>query len=149
MSLGDVLGDPSLHLDSEITLRKILSDLSEGRADVRPLVKDLLRYRTVVLFIHPSWVARAIEQGADAKGIILTQAYFYLGYTLSHLGRYSEAVDCLRHALNAPNQDRFVRAYLLATLARISLQTASTRRPFKCIANRWNWSQMHSRHSKT
>jgi tetratricopeptide (TPR) repeat protein len=116
VSLGDVLGDPTLHLDSEVTYRKFLSDLIEGRADVQPLVRDLVSYRTVVLFIHPSWVTRAIEQGADAKQVILTQAYFALGYTLSHLGRHSEAVDCVQYALNAPNQDRFVRAYLLATL---------------------------------
>ena len=62
VSLETLLEDRALWHDAEVTYRKILADLIEGRADVRPLVEQLLSHRALFLFHRPASVARSLER---------------------------------------------------------------------------------------
>jgi serine/threonine protein kinase/Tfp pilus assembly protein PilF len=116
-SLGDLLDDETLLDEAESTFRTILSDLIGQRGDVRPMVEQLLKYRRAASTECPSSIASAIEKGADPRQAILPALYRYLGHTLRHLKRYSEAADWVRQALSIQSQERFVRARLLQDLA--------------------------------
>jgi tetratricopeptide (TPR) repeat protein len=117
VSLGDLLEDDALLNQAEATYRKVISDLVDRRADVRPIAEQLLKYRSVVALFNPGSIARAIGDGVDPRQAILPDVHYHLGYTLQHRKRYSEAADCLRRALGIPYQGRHLRAKLLAVLA--------------------------------
>jgi eukaryotic-like serine/threonine-protein kinase len=129
-SLGDLLDNDEALGEAEWILRKIISDLIERRTDVQPVVEQLLKYRLVVCIDQPSSIARAIESGTDPRQAMLPQMYFQLGFTLGHLNRHQEAVDCLRVALSTPYQERSVRAKLLEKLAEALYQSGKYR---ECI----------------
>ena len=92
--LGDLLDDTAALNEAEAILRSVLVDLIERQTDVTPIVEQLRNCRGVVFINNPRLVARAIESGADPRQAMLPQVYGSLAFTLGHLHRYQEAVDC-------------------------------------------------------
>ncbi len=146
VSLGDLKDDVALLQEAEATYRKIVKDLIEGRADVQTIVERLLNHQEIVSLGNPWSIASAIEMGADPRQAILPEVYWFLGFTLRHLNRHSEAIECLRLALAIPYQKRYAPPRISKRSPSRCTWNISTRKPWKHSERPWHLSRTLPKH---
>ena len=95
--LGDLLDDNAALSEAEAILRSILVDLIERRTDVGPSSSNFGIVASSCLSVIRGWSRGPLNRAATAQAM-LAQVYASLAFTLGHLYRYAEAVDCASRA---------------------------------------------------